>query len=235
MTLSCLNIRLNFQKDSSTQVSQAPQPSPTSYQLYDALVTTFWRELVLTGTGALAGGAAFIKLIKHVSPKTMQVWGFAVLTVLLLVTGVVLIASNTGTSAVIFLYVLIQLNFSLGPNTTTYLIPAELFPTRFRCTCHGLSAAAGRLGGIVAQLIVTLSPFGQALVRVSPGSDPSQTLGRLFAVLCIFPALGTGLTWWLTPETRDKHGNPRSLETLAKGYEHLKKLGREADPEDRED
>ena len=200
---------------------------------------TIWHNLVITGIGALVGGAAFIKLIKYVTPKTMQVWGFVVLTALLLVTGIVLLASKTGSSAFIVLYVLVQLNFSLGPNTTTYLIPAELFPTRFRCTCHGLSAAAGRLGGITAQLIVTLSPFAQSLIgpptsKVSAELQSSniQTVGRLFAVLCIFPALGAALSWFLTPETRDKHGNARSLETLAKGNAHLKKLNREADPED---
>ena len=196
----------------------------------------------MTGVGALVGGAVFIKLIKHVSPKTMQGWGFVVLTILLLVTAVVLLVCGTETSAFVVLYILVQLNFSLGPNTTTYLIPAELFPTRFRCTCHGLSAAAGRLGGITAQLIVTLSPFGQPLMTTSPSTNEdlssiglrAPTLGKLFAILCIFPAFGAGLTWLFTPETRDKHGKPRSLETLAKGYGHLKRLKGETDPDDKE-
>ena len=169
----------------------------------------------------------------------MQVWGFVVLAALLLVTGILLLTTKTGSSAFIVLYVLIHLNFSLGPNTTTYLIPAELFSTRFRCTSHGLSAASGRIGGIAAQLIVTLSPFAQSLSQ-PPANDQAVTdftpqsvaLGGLFAVLSIFPALGAVLSWFFTPETRDKYGNARSLETLAKGWEHLKKLKREPDTED---
>ena len=41
------------------------------------------------------------------------------------------------------------LNF--GPNTTTFIIPGELFPTRYRSTCHGLSAASGKVGAIISQ------------------------------------------------------------------------------------
>ena len=229
---------VDMSKNTSTQTTPDPAES-----IYTKLIDTVWRDLVITGIGALVGGAIFIKLIKYVSPKTMQKWGFVVLAGLLLVTGIVLLVSGTGTSAFIVLYVLIQLSFSLGPNATTYLIPAELFPTRFRCTCHGLSAAAGRLGSIAAQLIVSVSSFGQALSSEgSKGSkdvdldqNDARTLGVLFAVLCIFPALGAVLTWLLTTETRDKYGKPRSLETLAKGYKHLKKLKGETDPDDREE
>ena len=217
-----------------------------SGSLYTTLTNTFWRELVIAGLGALVGGAVFIKLIKYVSPKTMQLWGFVVLAVLLLITGVVLLASETGTSAFIVLYIIIQLNFSLGPNTTTYLTTVELFPTRFRCTCNGLSAAAGKLGGIAAQIIITFAPHLQALIGPAKSSQdlPSsagtagtdaRTLGTLFAVFCIFPALGAALTWFLGPDSRDKHGRPRSLETLAKGYKHLRELKGETDPADRDD
>lgn len=47
------------------------------------------------------------------------------------------------------LYGLIFFFSNFGPNTTTFIIPAELFPTRFRSTCHGISGAAGKLGAIV--------------------------------------------------------------------------------------
>lgn len=38
---------------------------------------------------------------------------------------------------------------NFGPNCTTFVLPAELFPTRVRSTCHALSAAAGKLGAII--------------------------------------------------------------------------------------
>jgi hypothetical protein len=37
--------------------------------------------------------------------------------------------------------------------THIFQIPAEVFPTQYRATCHGISAASGKLGSIIAQVI----------------------------------------------------------------------------------
>jgi PHS family inorganic phosphate transporter-like MFS transporter len=36
---------------------------------------------------------------------------------------------------------------------TTFIIPGEIFPTRYRSTGHGIAAACGKLGAIVSQII----------------------------------------------------------------------------------
>lgn len=38
---------------------------------------------------------------------------------------------------------------NFGPNSTTFVLPAELFPTRVRSTCHAISAASGKAGAMV--------------------------------------------------------------------------------------
>ncbi|RLM73827.1 hypothetical protein C2845_PM15G02110 [Panicum miliaceum] len=38
---------------------------------------------------------------------------------------------------------------NFGPNTTTFIIPAEIFPARLRSTCHGISGAFGKIGAII--------------------------------------------------------------------------------------
>lgn len=38
---------------------------------------------------------------------------------------------------------------NFGPNATTFVIPAELFPTKWKATGHGMSAAAGKAGAII--------------------------------------------------------------------------------------
>jgi PHS family inorganic phosphate transporter-like MFS transporter len=48
--------------------------------------------------------------------------------------------------------VLFQFFFNFGANTTTYVYPAELFPTRFRAFAHGISAASGKAGAITSAL-----------------------------------------------------------------------------------
>ena len=52
-----------------------------------------------------------------------------------------------------FLYCLANFFQNFGPNVTTFIIPGEVFPTRYRATGHGISAACGKLGAIVAQVI----------------------------------------------------------------------------------
>ena len=36
-----------------------------------------------------------------------------------------------------------------GPNTTTFVYPAEIFPVRVRTTAHGVAAAAGKAGAFI--------------------------------------------------------------------------------------
>ena len=38
---------------------------------------------------------------------------------------------------------------NFGPNSTTFVIPAELFPTKWKATGHGFSAASGKAGAII--------------------------------------------------------------------------------------
>ncbi len=38
---------------------------------------------------------------------------------------------------------------NFGPNSTTFLVPSEIFPTDIRASAHGLSAAIGKLGAFV--------------------------------------------------------------------------------------
>jgi PHS family inorganic phosphate transporter-like MFS transporter len=55
-----------------------------------------------------------------------------------------------------FLYCFANFFQNFGPNVTTFVIPGEVFPTRYRATGHGISAACSKLGAIVAQSIFYL-------------------------------------------------------------------------------
>ena len=63
-----------------------------------------------------------------------------------------LIATASSRKAFVLLYCLTNFFQNFGPNTTTFIIPGEIFPTRYRSTAHGISAASGKLGAIVAQV-----------------------------------------------------------------------------------
>lgn len=40
-----------------------------------------------------------------------------------------------------------------GPNAVTFLVAAEVYPTPIRATAHGVSAAAGKLGALMASVL----------------------------------------------------------------------------------
>jgi MFS transporter, PHS family, inorganic phosphate transporter len=50
------------------------------------------------------------------------------------------------------LYCLANFFQNFGPNVTTFVVPGEVFPTRYRSTAHGISAASGKLGAVIAQV-----------------------------------------------------------------------------------
>lgn len=166
----------------------------------------------------MVGSLIIIKVIKYCSTKTIQFYGFVALTILFLTIGGAFskLLDSDYKGIIIALYVLCQLSFNLGPNTTTFIIPAEIFPTRYRCTCHGISAAAGKLGSIVGQLFIAHVRF--------PGLKPDDQgpLGWILMILALFMALGAAVTRFLLPETRDEKGESRSLQVLAKGRTLLK-------------
>merc|ERR1719482_2176742 len=49
---------------------------------------------------------------------------------------------------------------NFGPNTTTFVLPVEVYPTLIRSTCHGISAAAGKVGAVIG--VVAFSPCERA-------------------------------------------------------------------------
>ncbi|OCK82250.1 MFS general substrate transporter [Lepidopterella palustris CBS 459.81] len=205
---------------SPTIVRHIWSPNDPTPAVYQALRDNSTHSLIMVSIGAIVGGAAMIKIIKYVSPKTLQFWGFIVLAVLFVVIGSAWtpLLKNGNQTGLIILYVLCQLVFNLGPNVTTFIIPAEIFPTRYRCACHGISAAAGKLGSWVAQLFI---------MYAFRGADEDKTwLGHVLQVLAAFMVAGALTTYFLVPETRDHKGKSRTLEELAEGRIKLRELNR---------
>jgi MFS transporter, PHS family, inorganic phosphate transporter len=106
--------------------------------------------------------------------KPIQLMGFTLLTAIFVVMGMCLPAfsselfltaspmpgfaynvlnkTSSGRKWFVFLYCLANFFQNFGPNTTTFIVPGEVFPTRYRSTAHGISAASGKLGAVVAQV-----------------------------------------------------------------------------------
>jgi PHS family inorganic phosphate transporter-like MFS transporter len=145
----------------------------------------------------------------------IQALGFFALAFILIITGATLHHVNAShvTAATIPFYLLAQVFFEIGPNFTTWMLAAELFPTKYRAFSHGIAAASGKLGAVLFQVFFQTTKFPGGLTAGKPGTE---WLG--LAVICCMPFMFIGgfitLTW--IPETRDIKGKVRSLEELEK-------------------
>ncbi|KAH9998817.1 major facilitator superfamily domain-containing protein [Russula compacta] len=89
----------------------------------------------------------------------IQYMGFGVLTLVLAIMAGIYPgpepdANHQGAAtAFVALFCLANFFTNFGPNVTTFIIPGEIFPTRYRSTTYGFAAACGKLGAIVSQII----------------------------------------------------------------------------------
>ncbi|KAL6300221.1 MFS general substrate transporter [Sparassis latifolia] len=107
-------------------------------------------NLIITALGFVPGYYATILTIEKLGRKWIQIQGFFLAALFLgILAGKFYTLSH---AAFIVNFALLQFFFNFGANATTYMYPAEVFPTRFRASAHGISAACGKAGAIISAL-----------------------------------------------------------------------------------
>ena len=89
-------------------------------------------------------------------------------------------------------------------------MPAELFPARFRSTCHGISGAIGKVGAIIGSVGFFWASNGGEENRY-PNAVGITVSFIILAVVCL---LGMMVTFFFTRETMG-----RSLEENENEYD----------------
>jgi MFS transporter, PHS family, inorganic phosphate transporter len=121
----------------------------------------------------------------------IQVMGFIMMTLFMgLLAGLYTDLLSNHKATFIAFYALCFFFSNWGPNTTTYVIPSELFPTAYRSTAHGISAASGKLGA-------TIGAFGFGAIQNQYGLQTCLiclTVINFIGLLCTYPI----------PETKGK-------------------------------
>jgi len=92
-----------------------------------------------------------------------------------------------------------------GPNSVTFLVAAECYPTSIRATAHGVSAAVGKLGALLAAV----------------GYNYISTQQK-FYIVPWFGLMGMLLTWLFLPDTTglDLKEQERRWQFIRAGKEH---------------
>jgi PHS family inorganic phosphate transporter-like MFS transporter len=197
-------------------VTYAKSSNPDAV-IFDILTTSAWHSVVVVSVGAMIGSIALIVAIDHFNRKRLQWMMFIVLGFLFIITGGTYYVGNNGVT--ITLYILCQICFYFGPNGLTFIIPAELFPTKYRTTCHGLSAASGKLGSVIVQIFLAYVKFGRSGFKTTWLSPGTRWFGYVLLIFSVPMFLGAIVSWWFVPELQDKDGQSLSLEVLAEGRE----------------
>lgn len=154
---------------------------------------------VLLTLMALPGYWTAIYLLEHplFGRRNTQLWGFLALSSLFALIAVLYPSIKHNAWAFLTLYGITFFITNAGPNTTTFVLPSEVFPTAVRATLHGFSAAAGKLGAVVGSA-------GMGVVASEEANIP-----YVFIVCAIVALLGAITTFFCVPETLGK-----SLEEL---------------------
>ncbi|KAF9683006.1 hypothetical protein SADUNF_Sadunf05G0167400 [Salix dunnii] len=98
---------------------------------------------------------------------------------------------------------------NFGPNATTFVVPAEIFPARLRSTCHGISAASGKLGAIVGAFGFLYLAQNKDKTKTDAGYPPGIGVKNSLLVLGVVNFFGILFTF-LVPES-----NGKSLEEMS--------------------
>jgi PHS family inorganic phosphate transporter-like MFS transporter len=110
---------------------------------------------------ALPGYWVAIRFLDTMGRKSIQMLGFALMAICF---GLIGLVPGVSTTVVPFVLIFgISYFFTeFGPNTTTFVYPAEIFPTEVRTTGHGIAAAMGKMGAFAGTYLFTsmLSTWG---------------------------------------------------------------------------
>jgi MFS family permease len=165
--------------------------NPAASLLHNTLI-----QLVIVVAFAVPGYIVAILLMDRLGRKFIQILGFAMMALSFALIGLIP-GVSVNVAPFIALYGISYFFTEFGPNMTTFIYPAELYPVEVRTTGHGISAAAGKIGAFAGAYL-----FPDMLAS-SMGIRGAEIVAAVVSVA------GLLVTVILLPETKGK-----SLEQL---------------------
>ncbi|KAI2780838.1 phosphate permease [Daldinia loculata] len=168
----------------------------TARNVYEILYNTAIGNLIIVLAGAVPGYWVSVATLDTLGRKTIQMGGFIILTILFVIMGFAY--NHISSNGLLAIYVLAQFFFNFGPNMTTFIVPGEVFPTRYRSTSHGISAASGKIGSIIGQGAISI-----LRTRGATQDNPNPWMDHVLEIYALFMFLGIFTTFFI-PETKRK-------------------------------
>ncbi|KGN56862.1 probable inorganic phosphate transporter 1-3 [Cucumis sativus] len=197
-----------FQKDIFTAIGWLP-PAKTMSALEECFRIARAQTLIAL-CGTVPGYWFTVALIDIIGRFTIQLIGFIMMTIFMFAIAFpynhwILKENRIG---FLVMYSLTFFFANFGPNSTTFIVPAEIFPARLRSTCHGISAAAGKAGAIIGAFGFLYAAQNPDRTKTDLGYPPGIGVKNSLIALGCINFIGSVLTL-LVPEPKGK-----SLEEL---------------------
>jgi MFS transporter, PHS family, inorganic phosphate transporter len=148
------------------------------------LVTKLMMTLALFVIFAVPGYLLAVWKMDKIGHRRLQFIGFAVMAVSFLVLAAFPVLT-VNVAPFIAIFGVSYLFTEFGPNTTTFVLPSEVFPVNMRTTGHGFAAGIGKLGAFVGVFLVPVLETHIALRGLLLVSGIAATLG--FALTRVLP------------------------------------------------
>ncbi|XP_020201805.1 probable inorganic phosphate transporter 1-5 [Cajanus cajan] len=161
--------------------------------------------------GTVPGYWFTVAFIDHLGRFFIQIMGFFFMTVFMFALAIPYHhwAKKEHRIGFLVLYAFTFFFANFGPNATTFVVPAEIFPARLRSTCHGISSAAGKAGAIVGAFGFLYASQDKDPKKRDAGYPAGIGMKNTLILLAVVNCLGLFFTF-LVPESKGK-----SLEELS--------------------
>lgn len=186
-------------------------PETSTVNAYEEAFHVAKLQAIIAVCSTIPGYFATVYFIDRIGRVKIQMLGFFFVGICLFAIGVPYSTywndddnnSKGGRNTNVGFIVLYGLTFffsNFGPNTTTFIVPAELFPARFRSTCHGISGAFGKIGAIIGSVGFLWASQDRKMNGYRKGIGMTASLILLAAV----SMLGMITTFLFTRETKGR-------------------------------
>ncbi|KAL0382414.1 UNVERIFIED_CONTAM: Inorganic phosphate transporter 1-11 [Sesamum calycinum] len=180
--------------------------------------------------GTFPGYWFTVAFIEKIGRFYIQLVGFFMMSIFMFIMGVqynyLKNENHKWTFAALYGLTFFFANF--GPNSTTFVLPAELFPTRVRSTCHALSAASGKAGAMIGAFgIQNYTQDGDVRKIKKAMIISHHKHDRIFLH---FPGDGNKgafaggdfrRRWWVQRDPDDREKARKPARQLGRGFEEL--------------
>ncbi|KAG0497727.1 hypothetical protein HPP92_002418 [Vanilla planifolia] len=207
-----------FQKDIFSAVGWIPKAA--TMNALEELFKISRSQILIALCGTVPGYWFTVAFIDIIGRFWIQISGFFFMTAFMLGLAIPYhywtIPGHHIGFVVLYGFTFFFANF--GPNSTTFIVPAEIFPARVRARCHGISAAAGKAGAIVGSFGFLYAAQNQDKAKTDYGYPAGIGVRNSLFVLAACNLLGLLFTF-LVPESKG-----RSLEEMSGENEELQEI-----------